>query len=263
MMNERVPFGACPLCDSAALKDCATADCSKHPLYDSSLPADMHWKQCAECAHVFTDGYFSEDTCKQIYSRTNENQQLGFDVERQRHISSRMIEKVLPYVTEGTWLDVGFGNGSLLFTAQEYGFAPVGLDLRPDNARKMATLGIPTYCEDLTNLHLGFKCAVISMADVLEHMPYPKDGLNAAHQLLSDGGVLLLSMPNMDSIVWKVLDQQQVNPYWGEIEHYHNFTRSRLFDLLRETGFEPLRYGVSERYRVSMEVVARKTDSKD
>lgn len=257
-MNDRIPFAACPLCDHATLIDLITADCSKHPLYDGLLAAEIRWKQCAGCAHVFTEGYFTEDAGKLIYRRTNEHQQLGFDVERQRHISSRIVDKVLPYVTTGVWLDVGFGNGSLLFTAQEYGFTPVGIDLRLDNARKMAALGVQTYCEDLTRLHLDFKCAVLSMADVLEHMPFPKDGLRAAHALLAEDGVLFLSMPNMDSIVWKVLDQQQANPYWSEIEHYHNFTRSRLFELLRKTGFEPVRYAVSERYRVSMEVIARK-----
>jgi hypothetical protein len=31
--------------------------------------------------------------------------------------------------------------------------------------------------------------------------------------------------------------------------------------LLREIGFEPLRYGISERYRACMEVIARKRRS--
>lgn len=258
MVNDRIPFDACPLCNQLAALDLATADCSKHPLYDKSLAPVMHWKQCPECAHVFTSGYFTEEACKLIYSRTNEHQQLAFDIERQRHISSRMVDKILPYTTTGAWLDVGFGNGSLLFTAQEYGFEPIGLDLRLDNAQKMATLGIQTYCEDLTRLRLNFNCAVISMADVLEHMPFPKGGLKAAYELLTEDGVLFLSMPNMESVVWKILDQQKANPYWGEIEHYHNFTRTRLFALLRETGFEPVRYAVSERYRVCMEVIALK-----
>jgi hypothetical protein len=30
---------------------------------------------------------------------------------------------------------------------------------------------------------------------------------------------------------------------------------------LQETGFEPVKYGVSERYRACMEVIARKTDT--
>ena len=155
-----------------------------------------------------------------IFSKTNENQQLGFDVEGQRSISSKMVEKVLPYAGGGGWLDVGFGNGSLLFTAQEYGFVPIGVDLRMDNVKRLSALGIEAYCTDISKLSLNTACSVISMANVLEHMPFPKKNLIAASGLLSDEGVLLISMPNMESIVWKALDHNNANPYWGEMEHY-------------------------------------------
>ena len=65
-------------------------------------------------------------------------------------------------------------------------------------------------------------------------------------------------MPNSESILWEAMNKQNANPYWGEIEHYHNFSRSRLYALLKEYGFLPRRYGVSERYRVCMEVVAER-----
>jgi 2-polyprenyl-3-methyl-5-hydroxy-6-metoxy-1,4-benzoquinol methylase len=96
------------------------------------------------------------------------------------------------------------------------------------------------------------------MADVLEHMPYPRKALEAATALLKVGGVLLISMPNSESIVWQLLDEHDANPYWGEIEHYHNFSRRTLYSLLNEYGLIPKRYGVSERYRACMEVIAVK-----
>ncbi|MEI6498198.1 MAG: methyltransferase domain-containing protein [Actinomycetota bacterium] len=96
------------------------------------------------------------------------------------------------------------------------------------------------------------------VGDVLEHIPYPKVALAAAHRLLERDGVLFASMPNFETVLWQVLDQNSINPYWSEIEHYHNFSRTRLYELLRETGFEPVAYGISERYRTGMEVVARK-----
>lgn len=260
-MNERVLFDSCPLCECSVLTDSIRADCSKHPLYHQSISRVMHWKQCTGCLHFFTEGYFTDDVCKLIFSKTNVNQQVGFELEKQRGVSSRMIEKVLPYAAQGNWLDVGFGNGSLLFTAQEYGFDPIGVDLRVDNVEKLSSFGIQSYCEDLSKLSLNFKCSVVSMADVLEHMPYPKIGLLAAHNLIADDGVIFISMPNMENFIWKILDQSNANPYWGEIEHYHNFSRSRLFALLRETGFEPVKYGISERYRVCMEVIAKKSTS--
>lgn len=257
-MTERILYEVCPLCESTSLADSVTAHCANHPLYHDSLSNVMQWKTCCDCGHIFTEGYYTDEVCQLIYSKTNPHQQVGADMEAQRVTSSHMVEKVLPYASAGNWLDVGFGNGSLLFTAQEYGFTPIGLDLRADNVAALAALGIEAHCKDVTALALSEKCSVISMADVLEHVPYPKTALLAARNLLADEGVLFVSMPNIESMIWRVLDRDNVNPYWGEIEHYHNFGRNRLYLLLREFGFEPLRYGISERYRTCMEVIARK-----
>jgi SAM-dependent methyltransferase len=97
---------------------------------------------------------------------------------------------------------------------------------------------------------------VVSMADVLEHMPFPRRALRRAAELLAPGGLLFLSMPNADSFVWQASTRAGANPYWGEIEHYHNFGRKRLTELLGECGFEVRRYGISLRYRMCMELVA-------
>jgi predicted SAM-dependent methyltransferase len=257
-MEERILYKKCPLCSSARITEHKIGDCSRHPLYRAPLSTKVVWMMCNDCAHVFTEGYFNDAACNIVFGHTNDSQRVGGAIEVNRAISSRMIEKVLPFVSEGIWLDVGFGNGSLLFTAQEYGFKAVGLDLRSQNVDIMNSLGIDAYCATLHDVSLHEKCAVISMADVLEHMPYPKDALHDANRLLQTGGVLLVSMPNSESIVWTILDEDNANPYWGEIEHYHNFSRSTLFGLLRQYGFTPKRYGISERYRVCMEVIAVK-----
>lgn len=257
-MHERILYESCPLCSSPQFSHAHTGDCSRHALYHPSLSPQIHWRKCSACSHVYTEGYYTPKACEVIFSKTHENQKVGFQAEGQRPVSSRIIEKVLPYISEGRWLDVGFGNASLLFTAQEYGFTPIGIDLRQQNVEAIKSLGIQAYARDLTKLTIPVECAVISMADVLEHMPFPKEGLAAAHRLLANNGVLFLSMPNSETLPWDMLTKQQTNPYWGELEHYHNFSRSRLYALLNECGFEPVKYGISERYRVCMEVIARK-----
>lgn len=258
MAGELIDYPACPLCESKSFRPLRSADCSRHPRYSPELSRTMHWCQCTVCMHVFRSGYFSEAALNVVFRGTNESQIVGSDMEGQRYVSAQMIEKVLPYQSAGTWLDVGFGNASLLFTAQEYGFEPVGLDLRKQSVEDLRKWGVRAHCEDVAGFELPQPAAVISMADVLEHMPFPKVGLHAAHRLLQPGGVLLISMPNMGAPVWKALDANNANPYWGEIEHYHNFDRDRLYSLLSECGFQPARYGISARYRVCMEVIAVK-----
>jgi protein O-GlcNAc transferase len=79
-----------------------------------------------------------------------------------------------------------------------------------------------------------------------------------ARSLLVPGGALFLSMPNRDCLVWRLMDRSGTNPYWGELEHYHNFDRAGLTALLQQFGFTTVYYGVSERYRAAMEIVAIK-----
>lgn len=255
---SRILYNACPLCASGKTEHLLTADCSKHPLYNKIISPQIVWKKCADCAHVFTDGYYTDKASEVIFSKVLPHQALGFELEAQRPVSARMIEKVLSYVQNGFWMDIGFGNGSLLFTAQEYGFTPVGIDLRADNVKALQSLNIEGHCTDIKNLNQPDRYSVISMADVLEHVAFPKEFLHSVRKLLHKDGVLFISMPNMDSMLWTVLSAANLNPYWGELEHFHNFGRERLYKLLRECGFEPVRYGISERYRACMEVIAKK-----
>ena len=256
--QPRILYDACPLCEASAIAPIKEADCSQHPLYQPVLPPKMTWCRCGACGHVFTEGYFTSDAAAVVFSRTLPHQTLGHDVEQQRVVSARMVERVARHQRGGDWLDIGFGNGSLLFTAQEWGFAPVGLDMRVQNVEALRRLGIEAHSTPVEVLPFPGRFSVISMADVLEHIPYPKPALEASQRLLKEGGVLFVSMPNMETMIWRAMDANDVNPYWGEIEHYHNFGRSRLYALLEAHGFTPVEYGISERYRACMEVIAVK-----
>lgn len=257
--RPRVLYAACPLCGGTELRPLCSADCSGHALYHPLVPPLINWVECAGCGHVCTDGYLPDDVLAAVFARTQPNQEPGVAFEQLRGVSARIVGQVARYVTEGRWLDVGFGNGSLLFTAEEWGFEPQGLDLRPGSVGKLRQLGIPARCADVTTLDEPGAYNVLSFADVLEHMPFPREGLRAAHRLLQPGGVLFLSMPHYGCMAWRLLDAARANPYWAELEHYHNFSRARLQALLAEEGFTPLHYAVSERYRVCMEIIARRS----
>lgn len=254
---KRIPYLACPLCGSARMVEHATADCSAHPMYDGRLDSTMRWMRCEECSHVFTDGHWGGEALALIFAKTHPEQAPGHDLERQRYGSARIVEKVAEIVKPGgTWLDIGCGNGSLVLTAAEFGFMPEAIDSRPSTIAAMRAMGIPVW-RDWDGADALNKRSVISMADVLEHTAHPRESLDWVRHRLERDGALFLSTPNMDTAVWRDLDAKQANPYWIEIEHYHNFTRDRLYRLLEEQGFEPVWYGVSQRYRCGMEVIAR------
>jgi protein O-GlcNAc transferase len=257
---SRIPYKACPLCKSGKLKAVKSVDCTKYPNFNPALGGTMTWMQCEGCTHVFTQGYFTPEAFALLVSKAHEGQVVGANVEATRKTWATIVEKISSFrpSADGFWLDVGFGDGSLLFTAAEWGYTVVGLDIRTDNVAAMRLIGFEAHAADLTSYSDFGRFDVISFADALEHMPFPTDALAHAHKLLKADGILFLSMPNMDTIVWRAWDQTNVNPYWTEMEHYHNFSRKRLYALCAEYGFVPVHYDVSQRYRSCMEVVFRK-----
>jgi len=253
----RIAYQACPLCDSKDFVELATADCSRHALYTPVIPAKIRWMLCRDCDHVFTDGYFGADHWAELSKKSHPNQLPGYNLEPARMISGRIVERVASCAKPGKWLDIGFGDGSLLMVAQEFGFDPIGVDYRAQAVDKLNDMQIPAMVGDFRQKNIK-DCAVISMADVLEHMEFPAEALQDIHSRLKPDGILFVSCPNMDTTAWRELTKVHANPYWIEVEHYHNFTRKRLYRLLRDCGFEPINYAVSERYRMGMEVIARK-----
>jgi len=259
-MNARIPYEACPLCDGREMDEVCVASTLGYPLFRPGLPETQRWVRCRGCGHEFTDGYFTEEALSLLFSESHPGQSPGQDVETQRYVWARTVERVseMRPGIGGRWLDVGFGNGVLLSTAAELGWEVVGIDLREESVRRLREMGIEAHAAELGRFEPGERFDVVSMADVLEHIPYPKAALQRAWGLLREGGVLFLSTPNSDSVLWQTLTKNGVNPYYAEMEHCHNFGRKRLHGLLEETGFAPRHYGVSVRYRACIEVFAQK-----
>jgi protein O-GlcNAc transferase len=253
---ERIAYEACPLCENPEFSHIRVAERpADHPFAAATAPAII-WCQCGACGHVFTEGYYSAEARETAFGQPAPHQTVGHDAETQRFIAGRVVGQIAKLKPGGEWLDVGAGDASLLFTAEEWGYRPVATDWRRENVRMLEHLGYEAYCTALEELDMPGRFSVVSMSDVLQETPYPRTTLATAKRLLQPGGILFLTLPNMANIVWRVMDSTDSNPYWGEVEHFHNFTRERLYALLGETGFRPIFYNVSERYRACMDVIA-------
>jgi SAM-dependent methyltransferase len=270
MMTDyiRTTYAFCPICDSRNFSALTQFDCRRHPLWRPGLPFVINWSKCKDCGHVFTNGYLEGEALDFLLERGQHDQFPRID-ENSRLIASLLIDKVAaPHESfshpASSWLDVGFGSGALVMTAAEYGYTAIGLDLRQQNVDALLKLGYEAFAQTIEEYagetHLSEAYNVISMLEVLEHMPFPRTALDAAHKLLRFDGALIVSCPNMDTALWREMDAHNQNPYWMEIEHYHNFTRERLSALLEDHGFSPVSYHVSPRYKSCMEIIAMKKE---
>jgi SAM-dependent methyltransferase len=269
-------FECCPVCD-APMHRCEQhkkGNTTNHPLYRPELPEQLIWLRCNACAHVFTQDYWTSEGERLVFAAALDYQLPGTQqTENLRNLWAPTVHRVADLLCQTrhrdavfgatgarrpAWLDIGFGNGALVMTAEEFGFAAAGVDVRAQAVERLQSLQYRAICGDFASLEMHEPIAVLSMADALEHMHDPRAALRKAHSLLDSDGLIYISCPNSETCTWKQWERDGSNPYWGEIEHYHNFSRSKLFELLERHGFSTIDYFVSSRYYSCMEVVARK-----
>ena len=263
-----ISFTGCPLCGQTSLNALRSDRCDQHPLWQLGLPQQLDWMHCPQCEHIFTKTYFTPEGLGLLFSRAHGHQVAGKDLDHERAQWAPTVERVVrhlpapPWSMPNTlWLDVGCGSGGLVMTASEYGFTAIGVDARPQAVQAITASGYRAVLGDLNSLEVSEPVQVISLADVLEHVAFPRHALQRVHSALRPGGILVVSCPNLDCASWRQANIAGTNPYWSELEHCHNFSRTSLMRLLMQEGFEPLEYSISSRYKSCMEVVARKVNS--
>jgi protein O-GlcNAc transferase len=269
-MGLQIRYEYCPLCGGQG-ELAGSVDCTRHLLWHEPIPRTLEWMSCKTCSHVYTRYYWTADGLAEIFKNSHQNQLVGGDPDVNRAIWAPVIDRsinllggtnnLLARETAPTWMDVGCGNGALAMTAADFGFNAIGLDARADTVSRIKALGFNAQQSDFMDvLAEDGSVDVISMMDVLEHIPYPITAIDKARSMLcDDGGLLIISLPDLSSSSWRIMDSMQANPYWMEIEHHHNLSRYTLISLLNKYGFSIHGFSVPYRYKAQMEIYAMKT----
>jgi len=136
-------------------------------------------------------------------------------------------------------LDVGAYCGIFVDVAREAGFAAEGLELSRWAVREARAVGIPVRNETIVEAaRTGGRYDVLTLWDVIEHLPDPRQELLAAAELLRPGGEIHVSTIDARSLFARAL-----GPRWPWLMEMHvvYFDRRTLPRLLEETGFRVLR----------------------
>jgi 2-polyprenyl-3-methyl-5-hydroxy-6-metoxy-1,4-benzoquinol methylase len=98
-------------------------------------------------------------------------------------------------------LDIGAGEGTLLDVARELGYETQGIELCEPLAQKARARGLHVECQRAEDLIARDDYDIVTMMDVIEHVPEPRGLLAAAHRALTVGGRLVVYTPNHRSAV--------------------------------------------------------------
>lgn len=143
-----------------------------------------------------------------------------------------------PPSPHGVLLDVGAATGLFVERARAHGWDARGVepsDWAAAHAREV--LGQPVVTGVLADQQLPTgSVELVTMWEVIEHLPDPGEELREIHRILRPGGTLALSTPDAGSLVARLLGRRW--PGWRKIpEHLYHFDRETLTRLLSDTGF--------------------------
>lgn len=143
-------------------------------------------------------------------------------------------------------LDVGAYTGVFVEIAAQHGWDAWGVEPSAWGVAQARTRGLQMIQGTLeeANVDAG-SFGVVTMWDVIEHVPDPAETLRAAWRVLEPGGYLIVHTMDLNSLFARVMGHRW--PWFMEM-HLTYFTRDTLRRMLEETGFTPTWMGMQGRY---------------
>lgn len=231
------PIGSCPLCHSRTIRSYLIIE-----RYNPNFEVD----RCKNCGFIFMNPRFNEQIINNLYKEDYYigNAEYSYYDEREaerfaQYVWTKRIKIIRRFAKSGNLLDIGCAFGGFLKSASEY-FTPYGIELS-EYAGKHAK----SIFGD--NIHIGsledhpFKqgsLSVITMIELLEHLPYPAKAIRECFRLLRSDGLLLIQTANMDGLQARLLKERYACYMPGHLSY---FTKNNLINLLRREGFERIK----------------------
>lgn len=225
----------CCICESADIRSFTAA------AYDAEVPgAQVNIKECKHCSFAWqfplarTEAESSE-VFTAAYKNAKTTESSYFNPESKRAIAQLEFEFVQTLPTlNPTVLDIGAGSGVFSKLASDQGWRVTAVDPAMDPARFAHHPNIRAVRGTLEQLQDHECFDVVTLWDVIEHVPDPLALLNQASQRLKPGGWLVLETGN-----YKSADRIELGAaHWiFQLDHRWYFAPDSLKALCLSTGF--------------------------
>ena len=174
---------------------------------------------------------------KDYYEKTHGNTILKGEKPLYHRFILRLLKK---FKKNGRLLDIGCGGGFFLRLAENC-YETYGIDISKwaiEQAEKKTKKSKLRYGDISNTVFEKFFFDIVTCFDVLEHIENPEDTFQKISRYLNDEGILLISVPNLDSIgrKWKK------NNWFGyrDKTHISLFSEKKWLEMLKKNKFEIL-----------------------
>lgn len=192
------------------------------------------------CGVVYLNPRLNPDLIIDSYAEGEDESFVAQDVMRMRTFEKAFRELVrdhaIPLGRETQVLDIGSAGGAFLRAVENMGMTAIGIE--PNK-------WMSAYARDI--YHLDARAGVlndhtfpdktfdvVTLWDVIEHVPAPTEELKEIHRILKPEGLLIINYPDYTSFPARILGRKW--PFWLSV-HLTYYTPVTIRKQLRSTGF--------------------------
>ena len=198
--------------------------------------------ECQKCGLVFLYPLPSKEKLSRYYDddyyQLPEKGIVGFLEENLKNaVFAKHFNHIENYVKKGTLLDVGCGNGYFLNFAKKKGWKTLGIEFSSYASKFAERYGLKVIKKPVENVKLSKEqFDAITFFNVLEHTSNPNNVLKKTRDWLKKKGILLIEVPDLDSLQSSVFKQN-----WFHLDvprHLLHFRRISFKRLIESNGFK-------------------------
>lgn len=231
---EQIP---CPACDSNRFS----------PYMEKDY---FTFSRCHQCSMVFLNPRLNVEATYAFYNSEwttiyNENKFIGISDsiavdDRINKGNIEILRRHLPGISDSkpSLLEIGFGSGFFLRSAEGAGFDVHGIDVDISNVER-ARAHFGKRVQNLDLYEVGFLAEsfdVVYMRDVFEHVPNPGPMLEEINRISRPGALLYIEVPNIEGLIYRAVGARHVCIFG--FAHLNYWSPASLATALKRSGYE-------------------------
>lgn len=213
--------------------------CQKEKSITIGVKNNYQLEKCGDCGTIFAEvSLESEKTVGEIQDLYDHYYDFAnYKLPKAAEISlQKIVNSFTDFRQTGNFVDIGFGEGGMLSVAEKNGWKCFGTELSPHSLEygesRGWTVSKDAFSDDRFPKN-GFD--VVTMVELIEHVPNPDFFLETAYKLLRPNGLLFLTTPNPQSV-----NQRFLGTEWSVIsppEHITLWSTRGLKQALERNNF--------------------------
>ena len=213
-------------------------------------PDKFELLKCVNCSHIILNIEKNQINFDSLYGKYYPRKNLtSIDVKNGSRKIAGLKNKIKLYL-EGLSnqgqiyaqrgmkvLDFGCGAGYSLVEMSEIGVDCYGIEADTNVKIIAKELGLKLHVGTLEDSPFkNIKFDLIILNQVLEHVPDPIHLIDKFKSMLSENGIIVISVPNVDSIYRKIFKFKWIN--WHIPYHIHHFNKETVSELFKRNGYK-------------------------